>query len=176
MRTLTASRLVIAAAGVLVGHAFAYALPHTDGHAHDAVHAYLHLATPLLMPLALAAMLRLAAAEARRPGGLRLPGLIGLQAALFCVQEAGERIAVDGSLTALVADPALWSGLAAQAVVAVLVSATVRLTGRALREFASRVPVGRAIPAVGFLAVASALRPAAVPVVTQPLRGPPVRA
>ncbi len=173
---LTTARLLAAASGVLLGHAVVYALPHTDGHAHDAVHGYLHLLAPLLAPFALVAIVRLTAAEARRPGRLRLPGLLALQATLFLVQEAGERLAIGSSLLGLVADPALWAGLGVQAVVAAALSLTVRVGGRVLRRIPSLSFVGLAVPDLGLVTPVASLRPAAAPMVTLRLRGPPARA
>lgn len=176
MRLPSSSRLLVAAAGVLVGHAAAYAIPHDGGHAHDAVHGYLHLLAPLLAPLALMAMLRLTAAEARRCGSLRLGGLVGLQMGLFGTMETLERLASGAPFADLLTSPALWIGLAAQVVVASLVAGGVRLTGRAVRQLRRPRTVGVAPHPAGLAPIAAALRPAATPVVAFLRRGPPLRA
>jgi hypothetical protein len=123
--TARRTRLVLALGGVLAGHALAFGSPvahvHGNGvaHLHVTVHGYLPLLAGVVVPAALVALVVLAVTEVReRTRHLRLGDLLALQTGLFLAQESLERIAAGGSLSGIVGDPVLWTGLGAQIVVA----------------------------------------------------------
>lgn len=115
--------VILAALGVVVAHAAAYGLvsAHEAGAAHGGhdMHGYLRVLAPVVVVATVAAMGWLVAS--RSGGSRRLPSTVALasaQVVVFLVQELVEHaLAGPGALSAL-ASPAVWLGLALQAVVA----------------------------------------------------------
>lgn len=157
----------LAAAGVLAGHAAAYALTGASlGSGHD----YLAHAPQVVAVVALLALLG-AAAEGRRQRFSPLPiALFGATA--FAVQEHVERIANTGDVPFLLSTPTFLLGLGLQAPLAVLLWLLARRLLSGLRRQPRRLP-----PALALLPLAWLERPALVadhaPRGNVPARGPP---
>jgi hypothetical protein len=174
--------IALAAGGVFAGHAIAFATPaahaHADGtaHLHDAVHGYLPLLAPVVIPLAALALIALAIGEATtgRPH-IDLAELLVLQASLFIAQESIERLIAGGSPLDVFVDPALWIGLAAQVFVAGATLLSVRGLARAAKQPSWLHPaVGRVFRAAQVRVVELRRAPASLATVASiSRRGPP---
>lgn len=171
--------MLLAAAGVAVGHVLGYAAAHPrDVVAHLSLgsHGYLPGAMAIVVPLGIAAGLVHAVRTARLlgvGGAISVRGLAATQLALFGVQEVVERAATGmspaGVLASLAAEPGVWLGLVAQLLVAWMlvgaVGVTRRIVARAIgrrRLAAARAslappapvqPTVRSRPAVGAVGV-----------------------
>lgn len=109
-------RIVIALAGVMVGHDVVHAMPHD--HPNDAAHGYVVVASALLIPAGIVALAGLVR-EGRRSGTTAVhPGrLAALQAALFAGQELLEATATGTPPTVATLDPVMWIGVCLQAAI-----------------------------------------------------------
>ncbi|MGH8935286.1 MAG: hypothetical protein ACRDXD_03285 [Acidimicrobiia bacterium] len=126
---------VLAVGMAQVGHALGYLLAHPSAEQRRQAlggHAHLGPLVEVLLPLTLAAVAWLVWVEMRGRWRLR-PGSLALaQAAAFGTQELAERALAGQGAHALVHEPALWVGLAAQVLVASLVVGAVRVGGQAV--------------------------------------------
>ncbi len=118
--------------GVVVGHGLAYAGQAAD-HPGTPLHDLLDNLLFVLAPFAALALLLLVVGEVRRTRRFPAGRLLALQAVLFLAQEAVERQATGLPVSGLVAEPALWMGIAAQAILVVAALLTVRTAARTLR-------------------------------------------
>lgn len=114
---------ILAALGVVVAHAATYGLvpSHGVGAAHGGrdVHGYLQLLAPVVVVAAVAGMGWLVAS--RSGGSRRLPSTVALASAqmvVFLAQELVEHALAGPGAHSALASPAVWLGLALQAVVA----------------------------------------------------------
>lgn len=165
--------LIVAAAGVVLGHGLAFAFPHADGHAHDAVHGYLDAVVPIVAPLALLAAARIVLAGARRGARPKLGLVVLLQTALFSAQEAFEALAVGHGLAGLVGEPALWLGLAIQVLLGVFVTFVLRLATK-VRFLPRRPPTAALLTGRGLARAFDLLSHSSFAGVAFRRRGPPV--
>ncbi|MDQ3974644.1 MAG: hypothetical protein M3276_10015 [Actinomycetota bacterium] len=142
MRMRWLATLVLAPAGVALGHASGYLLAYPDAHArYRALSGHGHFRLFMLGALALAAGLLLQASLSQRRGRVTRvdPGpLLVAQALAFVGLEAAERLASVGHAQTLTADPAFWLGLAAQAATAWWLAAGVRCAPRLAAAFMPR--------------------------------------
>jgi hypothetical protein len=127
--------------GVLVTHWLTYRLLGLDGHLHETGHGHLDTTSAIVLGLFVAGALRfcrlgLGGRAAPRIGPLALR-LAALQAVGWLGMEVAER-AMSGSLSTLDHHGLLLVGLAVQVVVACVVAAFVRLTGRVLEAVVAR--------------------------------------
>jgi hypothetical protein len=175
-----AAVLLLVPAGVLVGHALAYA---AAGHVHsttggvhpDVGHGYLSLAAAVAAPLALAGLF-LSAVDGR-VASVPLRRVCVLQWATFLLQEAVEHLLAGDALTAVVTSTPLWFGLVTQAAVALGATALLRAagtTGVRLLALVSRPPMVAA--AVGGYPAVPMATPRPRPRRTMAPRGPPLAA
>ena len=165
--------VILAALGVVVSHAAAYlvAPPH---HSHGAVdmHGYLQLAAPVVVLAAVAGMGWLVAARSgiRR----RLPttaAVASAQAVAFVAQEVVEH-ALGPGIHAALTSPAVWLGLALQAVVAGVLLWLTR-AGRRVVERLRNSPPGLRAAAPGCAHAAPVGWPARWERAPRRRRGPP---
>jgi hypothetical protein len=117
--------------GVLVAHWLAYVLAAPDPHERlQLLHRTGHALWPFFVALSLGALmwgvsgllLGLFRADGGRGRGVTAGcslRLVGMQAALFLVLEAAERLMVEGSVSGLLGEPVVLIGLGLQVVVAV---------------------------------------------------------
>ena len=174
--------LLVAPAGVLVGHAGGYFLAgsgHTGAHPVD--HGYLPTAAVAIPPV-VAALLWSAVGAGRHPGrsaagragSLRF--LVAAQWVLFVGQELVEHAAA-GHPAAVVASPALWLGLVSQVAVAaaavLLLSAASWVGRRVVTVLLS--PVSSLPPPPAWPLVAGARPVTGMVLATVSSRGPPLR-
>jgi hypothetical protein len=156
-RALLALSLPLAAVGTLAGHAAGYALAGSSG--HDArVHGYLSIAPQFLaVCLALLTLAVLLRASGRLRGRPAAWPFAVLPPFAFVAQELIERLAA-GLPAHAVFEPAVYTGLAAQAPIALLAF----LAGRTLLRVADEAGRALSVPPVAPLQAApSALRAAA---------------
>ena len=109
--------VLAAPAGVLAGHALGY----LSGDSHTVDHSYLGVASAVVGPLAVAALLWAALTGTRaRPYSRPLPvgPLLAAQWMLFAGQEMAEHALAGHGPAEALRSPAVWLGLAAQVVVA----------------------------------------------------------
>lgn len=138
--------LLLAPAGMLLGHTVGYLLASSSGHhGAAAAHAHVALIAALAAPLAVAA-LALSALRHRATAGRRgLLSLTALQAVAYVSMEVLERVASGLAVSAAAADPAVVAGLISQLVVAAVLVAVdrgARCAGRVLADARRRaVPV-----------------------------------
>lgn len=169
----------LAVASVLALHQVAYLLAHPDPLARAAAgrgHGYLGPVTEVILPLALAVAAWLVACHACRRVAATLPCSrdLGLAiAGLFVVQETVERLVHGDGPGAVIAEPAVWLGLALVPLAARATGTVLGLGGRLAERLEGAVP--RLSPPV----LAWPLAPAPVPGLPRgrvPLvraRGPP---
>ena len=131
LRSPRTAVLLAAPAGVLAGHTLGYLA--ADPHAVE--HAYLGGAFAVVGPLAVAAMLWTALAGARSRSGrgpvrpLPLGPLLAAQWILFAGQEMTEHALAGHGPAEALRSPAVWLGVAAQAVVALALALLLRAAG-----------------------------------------------
>ncbi len=169
---------MVAAGAVLFLHQLAYLVAHPDPLARAVAadgHAYLEPGARVGLGVAAAVAVWMMTCRAMRVLGSRIPptrelaGAIGL---LFVAQETLERLAQGGTLGDVIAEPAVWIGLA---LIPFLAGAThgVLVAGSRLR-----LPSGRILlpppPAHGWTVLLSAAAPLRLGVVTpRQARAPP---
>lgn len=170
---------MLATAGVAVGHIAGYALAHPDGAAREAAlggHAYLPTAAATVIPIGVVVALWWAVRTARSlglAGQIDWRRLAAAQAAVFAVQEVGERFVGGEGLGAVVSERGVWFGLIAQVVVAFLAVRGIDLVRRAVRSVVVGRPVTTNLPKPSIL-VPTVLVPALAPAtVAVGLRAPP---
>lgn len=114
--------LLLAPAGIAVGHVVAYLLAHHDHDArHDALagHGYFEFFAGVAALCALGVVVRAVTWERRgQPGRLRVRLLALAQMSGFLLLEVGERAVAGVGPSAVLHEPAVWLGLGAQALVA----------------------------------------------------------
>lgn len=131
---------VLATAGVPVGHIVGYAVAHPGGAARAAAlggHSYLPGVTSLVVPLGVVTAFAWAIRTSRElgmAGCLRTRHLAAAQLGMFLLQETGERALGDAPIVELLAEPALWCGLAAQILVAHVSVRSIGWLRRAIRH------------------------------------------
>lgn len=141
--------LLLAPAGMLIGHAVGYLMaPSTEHHAAvAAAHGHVPAVVALAAPLAIAGLV-LGALHHRRPshrGGLL--SLSVLQVTTYCGMEVVERVAAGLDAVGAVSDPMVLAGLGAQLVVAAVLLAVHRGARRAGRFIAEALRRPRLLPA-----------------------------
>ena len=132
--------LALAVLGTLVGHAVAYALPYVDGVGASGVHAYLHVASPLIAVIGAVGLFALVADGLHHGSVPRLGPIICYQVLLFVAQESLEGSAA-GRAPSLAAGLSLGVGAVVQVAVATAAVLVVRMITGTLRGLARR-PVG----------------------------------
>ena len=131
---------ILAALGVVVAHAAAYGLVSSHGAAHGdrEVHGYLQMLAPVVVVATVAGMAWLVAS--RSGGSRRLPSTVALASAqmlVFLAQELVEHALAGPGAHSALASPAVWLGLALQAVVAGVLVWLTRAGRRALGRLRS---------------------------------------
>jgi hypothetical protein len=171
--------LVLAApAGVLGGHAIGYLLAPGPAGTAAVHHGYLALVLAVAVPLAAMAVGWSATVGSGRDGadsGVALGALLAAQWMLFAGQETVEHALAGHGAAAAFHSPALWCGLAAQvltALVAVVVLRASAATGARLRALAGRFPPV-ALPVLPWRAAPPPGRPLPSLAAASPSRGPP---
>jgi len=125
------ARLVLAMAGVQIGHAIVHALPHP--HPNDAAHGYIPMAAAVLLPLGAVALISLIRSEWRTGDRqVRLIEVAALQVFIFTGQEILETMSVGGSALGFLTDPVMWAGLAVQMAVGWIVVWTLSIARTAV--------------------------------------------
>ena len=165
-----------APAGVLAGHAVGYLPgdPHSAGHAVD--HSYLAGAAAVAGPLVVAAMLWAALGGAR--GRSRPPAvgpLLVAQSALFTGQEMVEHTLAGHGAGEALRSPAVWTGLAAQALVALALALLLGAATAAGARAVATLSRGSSLPAgpAGWFRPGSPWRPPGAVAAALPARSPP---
>ncbi len=144
---------LLAPSGVLAGHAVGHLIaPGNGGHSVD--HGYLGLAAAMAAPLALVALV-CAGARGSQPGAggrkvsrrpVPVGALLVAQSLLFAGQEAIEHVAAGHGVIAVLGSPAVWVGLAAQVVTAVLLVLLLRASATAGARLAAAVATRAMVP------------------------------
>lgn len=169
---------LVAAGAVVLLHQLAYLIAHPDplGRAMAADgHAYLEPVARVGLVVAAAVAVWMMTCRAMRLLGSRIPPtreLAGAIGVLFLAQETLERLAQGGTLGDVVAEPAVWIGLA---LIPLLAGVThgVLAAGSRLR-LPSRSPLLTPPPAHGWTVLFSAVAPLALGVVASAqARAPP---
>lgn len=130
---------LLAWAGALLGHVVGYTAARPSRALEQlsyGSHAYMGPLAAVLVPVGLAAVLVAAVRAVRRNGG-GVPTareLVTAQIAVYLVQEVVERIPGSGSPLAAFGSRAVWFGLAAQVLVALLAVRLVRFTASVVRQ------------------------------------------
>lgn len=124
--------LPLVPAGALVGHLLGYALV-SHGHAAAVPHAHLPALLLVAFPFGALALIRVAA-HREAPTSTHASVLVGAQSAGYLALELAERLPIVGP-GAVLADPAVLAGLAAQLLVAWALVATVRFAALEIDRF-----------------------------------------
>ncbi len=130
---------MLATAGVAVGHILGYTVAHPSAAAREAAlggHAYLPVASSIVMPLGLLVALAWGVSTARSfgmAGRIDVRRLAAAQVAVFLVQEVTERVVTGDGATAVLTERGVWIGLVAQILVAWAITRSVDLVRRAAR-------------------------------------------
>jgi hypothetical protein len=169
-----AAVLLVAPAGVLIGHVIAYAAS-GPGHAPGAAgHGYLSSLAAVAVPLAVAGLCL--SALGKGAPGVSLRQLCALQCAAFVTQETLEHLVAGEPLVAVVGSVPVWLGLGAQAIVAFGATAAVGAVSvagpRLLAWFGGR-PSVVAPPVVQRFDTGGVARPRLRPNLPVTSRGPP---
>ncbi len=137
---------LLAPSGVLAGHAVGHLIAPADG-GHAVDHGYLGVAVAMAAPLALLALAWVGARgrEVSRP--VPLGALLAAQLLLFGGQEAIEHVAAGHGAGAFLGSPAVWVGLAAQVVTALVLVLLLRVTATAGPASPLSSRPGRSFPA-----------------------------
>lgn len=145
--------LLLASAGVLLGHIAGYSMADPSAAQRElslGAHAYLGMASIVLIPLGLTAALAMGIRSVRAHGrGLPTArDLAVTQVGLFALLEVLERIPGPGSPTDVFAARAVWFGAAAQLLVAIAVAWLVRFTALVARQVLGSARRRLAAPAI----------------------------
>ncbi len=176
---LSSARVAVAVAapsGVIAGHAIGYLAgdPHSGAHAVD--HSYLQPMAALATPLLVAALAWAAVSGARsRVRPLPVTALLGAQWTLFAGQEMVEHTLAGHGPAGALGSPAVWLGLAAQALTAVALVVLLRVAALAGHRAAASPPRSALAlaPVTGRAGPRSARVPRAAVAAAVPARGPP---
>ena len=118
-------------AGVVGGHALVHTLAHGWQYERQLLvsgHGPLRLLAAAALPLAVLGLLS-ATAGRHAATRARIVGLVSSQMLIFALVVVGERGAEQGTVAALVHDPLVWAGVAAQLLTGLLLSGLVSLAG-----------------------------------------------